>query len=142
MSLEVQTNSFVPTHGTITAPSNEEPQKAPPENVRRRYVRRTPGDRLRDALVNLGEHHAQILRHDEKAWASITFAGTRHTLSILFAGPAAVEAGEHFIADLPEHEFAIAGHLVADAAISSAEHRMLPSPRLTVECEVLLLEEG
>jgi hypothetical protein len=141
MSLEASSEVFANAAAATAQTVPQDEQKSASKS-RRRYVRRTPGDRLRDALVNLGEHHAQILRHDEKAWASITFAGTRHTLSILFAGPAAVEAGEHFIADLPEHEFAIAGHLVADAAISSAEHRMLPSPRLTVECEVLLLEEG
>ena len=92
--------------------------------------------------MTLCQHHAQVLRHNEKAWASITFAGTRHELTLLFAGDEAVAAGEEFIAELPEHEFTIAGELVADAAISSVEHRLLPSPRLVVECEVLLLEEG
>lgn len=107
-----------------------------------RPARRSAGDRLRLALLALGDHRGQVLVHDEKAWASITFAGTRHTLTMLFAGEEAVEAGEHFIAELPEHEFTIPGQLVADATVASAEHRLLPSPRLVVDCEVLLLEEG
>jgi len=31
---------------------------------------------------------------------------------------------------------------VADATVSEIEHRILPSPRLIVTCEVLMLEEG
>ena len=103
--------------------------------------RRSTGDRLRDALLALGDYRAQVLSHSEKAWASITFAGARHSVALLFAGEEAVEAGEAFIAGLPEHEFALPGHLVADATITEVEHRLLPHPRLVVQCELLLLEE-
>lgn len=105
-------------------------------------VRRSTGDRLREALLTLGDHRGQVLTHTERAWASITFAGARHRLALLFAGEAAVAAGEAFIAALPDHEFAIPGQLVADAAITEVEHRLLPLPRLVVQCELLLLEEG
>lgn len=104
--------------------------------------RRSTSDRLRDALLALGDFQGQVLSHSEKAWASITFAGARHTLALLFAGEEAVAAGEAFIAALPEHEFALPGQLVADATINEVEHRLLPSPRLVVQCELLLLEEG
>lgn len=105
-------------------------------------ARRSPGDRLREALLALGDHRGQVLFHTERAWASITFAGARHILALLFAGEEAVEAGERFIAALPVHEFAIPGQLVADAAITEVEHRLLPHLRLVVQCEVLLLEDG
>lgn len=105
-------------------------------------ARRTDGDRLRSALLVLAEHRAQVIAHGEKAWASITFAGTRHSLSLLFAGEDAVEAGERFIAALPEHEFTLPGQLVADAIISEVEHRLVPSPRLVVQCELLLLSDA
>lgn len=104
--------------------------------------RRTVGDRLRVALEKLGAYRGQILSHREKAWASITFAGARHTVILLFAGEEAVEAGERFISALPDHEFAIPGQIVADAAITEADHRLLPAPRLVVTGELLLLEEG
>ena len=107
-----------------------------------RRPRRTPSDRLREALLALGEHRGQVLAHSERAWASITFAGARHGFILLFAGEDAVAAGERFIAALPDHEFALAGQLVADATVTEVEHRLLPSPRLIVTCEVLLLEEG
>ena len=109
---------------------------------RRPRARRSSGDRLRSALIALADHHAQVVTHSEKAWASITFAGTRHSLALLFAGEQAVEAGEAFIAALPEHEFTLPGQLVADAAISEVEHRLLPAPRMVVQCDLLLLEDA
>jgi hypothetical protein len=98
--------------------------------------------RLRQALVDLGGGLATVLRHDEKSWVSITFAGTRHRLELEFTGEAAIQAGEMFIVFLPEHEFMLPGQLVADAAVTEVDHRLIPEPRLTVSVELLLLEEG
>lgn len=107
-----------------------------------RLARRSATDRVREAVLALAEQYAEVLLHRETAWASITFAGTRHTLSLRFAGAEAVAAGERFVAALPEHEFAIPGQLVADATVSEVEHRLLPAPLLAVTCELLLLEEA
>lgn len=85
---------------------------------------------------------AELAHHIERGWASVTFSGTRHTLSLVFAGLEAVAAGELFIAALPEYEFAIPRQLVADAAVTSAVHALLPEPRLAVEIELLLLEDA
>ena len=104
-------------------------------------IRREPRIRLREALIALAGGEATILSHDEKSWASITFAGTRHRLELVFDGAEAVQAGELFIAFLPEHEFAIPGQLVADAAVTAVDHRLEP-PRMVVSCELLLLAEG
>jgi hypothetical protein len=104
-------------------------------------ARRRPADRLREALLELAGNQAAILAHHEQPWASVTFAGARHRLELLFDGAAAVAAGELFIAFLPEHEFGLPGHLVADAAVTEVDHRRDP-PRLQVTCEILLLEEG
>ena len=101
--------------------------------------RRTTADRLREALLALADGRAEVLRHASKAWASVTFEGSRHTLELRFDGAEAVEAGERFIAALPEHEFTILGQLVADAAVTAVDHTLLPHPRMTVECELLLL---
>ena len=106
-----------------------------------RKLRRNPANRLLGALCDLGDGQAIVLRHEERAWASITFAGSRHTLALRFAGDAAVAAGERFIAALPDHEFAIPRRLVADAAIVAVRHALLPEPSLEIECEVLLLDE-
>ena len=103
--------------------------------------RRGAGERLRDALRSLAGGHATILSYRETNWASITFAGARHRIELAFEGCDAVVAGETFVAELPDHEFAIPGQLVADAVVIAADHRLDP-PRLVVTCEVLLLEDG
>jgi hypothetical protein len=102
---------------------------------------RGPRELLADALLTLANGKARIASHSEKSWASITFAGARHLVELVFEGEDEVEAGECFIAFLPEHEFAIRGQLVADAAVTSADSVTHP-PKLTVTCEILLLEEG
>ncbi len=107
-----------------------------------RTGRRQTGERLEAALKTLADGHGQIVIHREIPWASITFAGTRHTLSMAFSGVAAVEAGDRLIAELPDHEFAIPGQLVADAQVLSVDHALLPEPVLRVELELLLLTEG
>lgn len=111
-------------------------------STRPRPVRRTLADRLRAAVMELSQHRGQIITHSETPWASITFAGSRHRIALVFAGDAAVAAGEDFIAELPEHEFSLPGHLVADAAICEVDHRIGANPRLAVTCELLLLEDG
>lgn len=103
--------------------------------------RRRPTDHLREALLELANGRATILAHNEKPWASVTFAGARHRLELEFEGPAAILAGERFIADLPEHEFTLPGQLVADAAVTEVAHRLDP-PRMQVSCELLLLEDA
>jgi hypothetical protein len=108
----------------------------------RRGARRTPWMPLLNALLELAGGKAELLRHAERGWASVTFTGTRHDVTLAFGGAEAVAAGELFIAALPDHEFAIPRQLVADAAVLSAEHTLLPEPRLVVEAQLLLLEDA
>lgn len=103
--------------------------------------RRAPGERLAEALLVLSGGRGRITRQSEAGWASITFAGTRYSFDIVFEGEAAIELGEDFIADLPEHEFAIAGWLVADAEVTKVDHRAAP-PLLKITCELLLIDAG
>jgi hypothetical protein len=107
-----------------------------------RAARRNPAEHLREELQALAGGHAEFLAHSEKSWASITFAGTRHRIELAFTGADAAEAGESFIAFLPEHEFAIPKQLVADAAVIAVDHRIGPDPRMEVQVELLLLDEG
>ena len=111
-----------------------------PPPARKRTLR-GPRELLADALLTLAERKGRISRHDEKSWASITFAGSRHRVQLVFEGDDAVEAGECFVAFLPEHEFSLRGQLVADAAVIEVESVLAP-PRLAVTCEILLLEES
>lgn len=116
-------------------PANKPAKKKAPRQ------RKGPREKLAEALQSLAQGKTRIISHSEKSWASITFAGARHRVELEFAGAEAVEAGECFIVFLPEHEFAIPGQLVADAAITQVEHTLQP-PRMVVTCEILMLEEG
>ncbi len=107
-----------------------------------RKSRRGPAEKLREAVSALAGGKAQVLSHSERAWASITFSGARHALELVFEGIDAAKAGEDFIALLPDYEFAIPGQLVADAAILSVDHTMLPDVRLVVRAELLLLQDA
>lgn len=115
----------------------------PSRPVPRRYrPRRTTGDRVREALLTLAEGRADLLTHEEKAWNSITFSGTRHEVMLDFNGAESVEVGEEFIANLPEHEFRIPGQLVADATIREVDHSFGADERMVVTAVLLLLEES
>lgn len=104
--------------------------------------RRGHTGRLEAALIALAGGHGRVLDHRERSWASITFAGTRHTLRIAYETPEAIEGGEVLIAGLPDHEFALPGRLVADATVSAVDHALAPAPSLTVTCELLLLDDA
>lgn len=82
-----------------------------------------------------------LVSHEERPWASATFAGSRHRFALEFEGVEAIAAGENLIERLPDHEFAIPGHLVADAAVVSVEHSLTPHQKLRVVSELLLLRE-
>jgi hypothetical protein len=116
---------------------------APPEAPSRgpRPARR-PWLPLLSALLDLAQGKAELIRHSESPWASVTFAGSRHTVALAFAGVEAVKAGETLITALPEHEFNLPGQLVADAAVTAVTHSLLPKPRLEIELTLLLLEDS
>ena len=111
----------------------------PPSPARR--TRPTTAERLLRTVLALAGPHATLLRHRETAWASITFAGSRHTIVLVFSGWEACDDAEHLIAELPDHEFAIPGALVADATVARTDHALLPEPRMELELELLLLNE-
>ncbi|MFC3214316.1 hypothetical protein [Novosphingobium panipatense] len=107
--------------------------------TRHRHSTNEPWARLLSDVLRLAGRGAELLHQAERLWASATFSGARHTIALAFEGEA-IERGEAFIAALPDHEFTIPRHLVADAAVVAVEHRQAPS-RLAIEVELLLLED-
>lgn len=106
-------------------------------------VKERPGNatRLRDAVLELAGPTAALISHSDKAWASITFAGSRHLLRLRFSGWRAIAAGERFLEALPEHDFKLRGALVADAAITHVtQHVAIDPPFLDVTAELLVLD--
>lgn len=102
---------------------------------------RRPWLHLLSAVLQLAGGKAELLRHAERPWASVTFSGSRHTIALSFAGLEAIATGEAFIAALPDHEFTLPRHIVADASVVAVDHALSPEARLTVEVELLLLED-
>ena len=102
--------------------------------------RRVRADRALEREIRaLAGGSGQMLWHEQRGWASPTFAGTRHKMSWAFDGSEAVAGAEAMIAELSEHEFDIPGHLVADAAVIAVSSTPV---RLEATLELLLLEEG
>lgn len=104
-------------------------------------VRISPAERLLRAVRALAGASAEMVSHTEKPWASVTFAGSRHTMVLRFAGWEACDDAEHFRQQLPEHEFTIPGVLVADAAASTIHQVLLPEPWMEIEVDLLLLDD-
>lgn len=102
---------------------------------------RGPWAHLVVQLFRLCEGHGELVLHAERPWASATFSGSRHTVSLAFTGPDAAEAGERLIATLADHEFNIPGQLVADACVIEVKHALLPEEVLETTLEILLLED-
>ncbi len=76
---------------------------------------------------------AEIPDSRERPWASVTFTGARHWFS-LSVGPA---RADQIAARLPDAEFDLPGHLVADIVVtgtrSDGDRTILDIEALTVE---------
>jgi hypothetical protein len=103
---------------------------------------RQPWGRLLKAVLELAGEPAELVCHAEHDWASATFSGTRHAITLSFSGVDGGEAGEAFIVALPDHEFVIPRWLVADARIVGVHDQQLPERELVVEVELLLLDRA
>lgn len=68
-----------------------------------------------------------------RPWASITFSGERHRLTLCLPGPGARAAVDAFLDGLEEREFALRGHLLADIAAAGVESDADGQVRLVLE---------
>jgi hypothetical protein len=75
-----------------------------------------------------------VARHETSRWASVTFAGARHRMTV---EARATPELDRWLAALPGAEFALRGHLVADVTVASVEkseeHARVVIEALTVE---------
>lgn len=74
-----------------------------------------------------------------RPWASITFSGERHRLTLCLPGPGATAAAESFLDGLEDRDFALRGHILADIAAIGSELDADGQVRLTLE--VLTVED-
>jgi hypothetical protein len=82
---------------------------------------------------------AEIVATRSEAWASATFRGARHSLSLQLDGDDAADRATRLAESLGVTEFRLPGHLVADIALIA---RCSNPAGVAVEIEALTLEEG
>lgn len=58
-----------------------------------------------------------------RAWASVTFSGSRQELAFRVEGDEAEAAAARFVSGLSAAEFPLRGHIVADIALVSEERK-------------------
>lgn len=104
-------------------------------------IRRDAATPLIRAVLMLAPGLAELEEHRGTTWASATFTGMRHVLRLRFSGAEAVQAGERMAAMLADHEFRIAGHIVADMAVAERHLRSEGTPALTLIIEALTVED-
>lgn len=68
-----------------------------------------------------------------RPWASATFSGARHKLTILLEGIDAEETAARFAAGIEAAEFSLRGHIVADIIVTGADNLDGSAMRLRVE---------
>ncbi|UYY59801.1 hypothetical protein [Sphingomonas sp. S2-65] len=78
---------------------------------------------------------ARLTGSDWSRWASATFTGARHTLTL--EAPPSIQL-DAWLAALPEAEFRLRGHLVADIAVAGMER---DNGRVLLCLEALTIEE-
>lgn len=70
-----------------------------------------------------------LVNSDWTRWASVTFTGARHRIALEGTASPALD---RWLAALPEAEFALRGHLVADLAVTDV-HRARDAVTITLE---------
>lgn len=103
-------------------------------------IRHDPATALIRAVLTLASGAAELDEHRGTSWASATFTGMRHVMRISLSGDDGIRTGEWLSSILPDHEFRIAGHLVADIAVSAVHRRTEGSPAMTLTIEALTVE--
>jgi hypothetical protein len=103
-------------------------------------IRHDPATALIRAVLTLARGQAQLEEHRGTSWASATFAGMRHVMRVSLSEETGMRTGAWLVGILPDHEFHIAGHLVADITVSEIHRRAEGTPRMTLTIEALTVE--
>lgn len=82
-----------------------------------RPPRRDPHTRAIAQLLALAGPDSSVIATSSRPWASATFLGAKHTVELLIGGSDAIDRAETFARALPDAEFSISGHIVADACV-------------------------
>jgi hypothetical protein len=94
--------------------------RRPPESIlpsSPRPLRRDCHGRLIASLIGLAGEDCTVPDSGLTPWASATFIGARHAITLLLEGEDSGVRAQALAAILPESDFAIPGHIVADLSV-------------------------
>lgn len=123
-------------------------------SVKRRRAARRPIDLLLPERVDAGRAlrvalkavlgEAHMIAQRERPWASATFVGARHYWTWAITGPDHANRAQAFELALPELEFSVRGHLVADAVVTDRRSEMRDDGQAAtiVTVEILCVEDA
>lgn len=96
------------------------------------------GQRLERALLVHAGENAAILESREQPWASATFTGQRHRISLRLDGTKAHGRARLLAARLPDLEFALPRLLVADIMVTACHLDQPESAILEIEALTII----
>ena len=80
-----------------------------------RPPKKDPHTKVIAQLLDLAGTDSSVIATSSRPWASATFVGARHIVMLRIKGPDNGERATALANRLPDAEFSIAGHIVADA---------------------------
>lgn len=116
--------------------------RRPTESIRPsspRPERRDCHGRLAALLLTQAGEGASLDDAGFRPWCSATFIGAQHRFSFRIAGPGASAHAERLVTLLPEAEFALPGHVVADLAVDAV--RQNGDADVLIDLAVLTVED-
>jgi len=115
--------------------------RRPPESIlpsSPRPARRDCHGRLIATLLDQAGPDSEITDSVLTPWCSATFVGARHAVTLVLKGKDATARGADLAARLPEEEFRLPGHIVADLVVDEREETATDEVRLRLS--VLTIE--
>ena len=115
--------------------------RRPPESIlpsSPRPARRDCHGRLIATLLDQAGPDSEITDSVLTSWCSATFVGARHAVTLVLRGMDAAARGAALAVRLPEMEFRLPGHIVADLVVDEREETATDEVRLRLS--VLTIE--
>jgi hypothetical protein len=115
--------------------------RRPPESIlpsSPRPARRDCHGRLIAALLDAGGPESDVVDGALTPWCSATFIGARHSLTLVLRGEDAVARADALAGRLPEMEFRIMGHIVAELVVE--ERQAVSAGEVRLRLGVLTIE--
>lgn len=101
--------------------------------MRYERLRISAGDRLARAVQNWCGEECRLEDQTERPWASATFTGQRHRLTLIMSGNGAHDMADRFDSRCGEIDFAFPRMILADMVVMRRDNLHTGEVRLEVE---------